>query len=288
MTMNYHMESSHVAEYDLYKLPGVDFTLRGPQWPLEAETPSISFLGAAQTFGAFCKYPFPNLVGEMCSARVLNFGRGGAGPGFYSKQQAVLDYVNSTDCCVVQLMSARSSVENKYMTSVEGLTRVHIKAGSYEGQEMLGHVAYQKLAEELPREEFFDLVQETRETFIEQFEELAKLITVPKILIYVGKNPPLKDFDRDDNWSNNDLIGIHPHMISENMVQRIGAFFDHTIEVHGAAGFNQKMVNRFTGDYVSIKRSETYTVTRHNAYISPYMHVKAAIQLYGAVNNAII
>ncbi|MDO6484948.1 DUF6473 family protein [Shimia thalassica] len=287
MTLNYHMESSHVAEYDLYTLPGVDFTLRGPQWPLHASTPSISFLGAAQTFGAFCKYPFPNLLGEMLSARVLNFGRGGAGPGFYSKQQAVLDYVNSTDCCVVQVMSARSSVENAYMSTVEGLTKVEMLKGSKKGQIILGHAAYKDLANELPREEFHALVAETRETFIKQFELLASQITVPKILVYVGRNAPLKDLAVDEKWQNNELIGLHPHMISESVVARVSEFFDQTILSHGALGFDQKMMNRFTGENVSIKRSETYTVTRHNAYISPYLQTKTALSLYRPINEVL-
>lgn len=288
MTMNYHFESSHIAEYNLYTLPGLSFTLRGPQWPLHASTPSISFLGAAQTFGAFCKYPFPNLLGEMCSARVLNFGRGGAGPGYYLKQQPkVLEYVNTTRCCIVQVMSGRSSIENSYMTSPYGLASVEIKKGQFSGQTIIGHNAFPKLFEELPRSEFLDLIRETREAYIEQMIGLAAHIKVPKILLYVGRNEPLGDAPLDENSKFFNIFGVHPHMITKSMIARMGVHFDQTIFVHGSEGFEQRLMSRFTGEFVSIERSETYTIKSHDAYISPALHVKAAQELYAPVSTII-
>ena len=67
-------------------------------------------------------------------------------------------------------------------------------------EEILGHIAYRDLAAELPREEFFSLVEETRDKFIEQFRVLADQIKVPKVLLYVGRNAPLKDHTIDDDW----------------------------------------------------------------------------------------
>ncbi|GGO30432.1 hypothetical protein GCM10010991_15280 [Gemmobacter aquaticus] len=287
MTMNYHFESSHIADYDLYTLPGIGFTLRGPRWPLHASTPSISFLGAAQTFGAFCKYPFANLIGEMCSARVLNLGRGGAGPGYYLKQPKVFEYVNTTKCCIVQVMSARSSIENSYMTAPYGLASVEIKKGQLAGQTLIGHNAFQKLFEELPRGEFLDLIRQTREAYIEQMIDLSAQIKVPKVLLYVGRNEPLTDATLDENSKFSDIFGIHPHMITKSMVARMGAHFDQTVIVHGSEGFDQRLMSRFTGEFVSVKRSETYTVNSHDAYISPTLHVKAAQELYPTISAII-
>jgi hypothetical protein len=285
MTMNYFLESSHICGYELYTLPGVKFTLRGPQWPLEAPTPSISFLGAAQTFGAFCKYPYANLLGEMCSARVFNFGRGGAGAGFYNEHQTIIDYVNKTDCCVVQVMSARSSIENSYMESPWKLAGVRFKKGPLAGQAMMGHIAFPKLWEIVPQDEFYEIVEETRNGFVDQMTKLAELIKVPKILLYVGRNPPLPDIPLADQPKLNDLFGIHPHMVTRRMVERISAHYDATVFAIGDEGFDKPLVNRFTGETVSIKRSETYTVRKHDAYISPALHVRAALELYRPVND---
>jgi hypothetical protein len=110
VSLGYHLESSHIVDYELYALPGVPFTLRGPYWPLEGPTPQISFIGAAQTFGTFSKYPFANLLGDMVSARVLNLGTGGAGPETYLNKPRLLELVNASSLCVVQVMSGRASV----------------------------------------------------------------------------------------------------------------------------------------------------------------------------------
>lgn len=285
MTMNYFFESSHICEYDLYTLPGVNFTLRGPQWPLHATTPSISFVGAAQSFGAFCKYPYANLLGEMCSARVLNFGRGGAGAGFYLGQPAVLEYINNTECCVVQVMSARSSIENSYMESPYGLAGVKFKRGPFEGQSMMGHIAFPKLYEVIPYSEFYEIVEETRAGYVEQMVELAERIKVPKVLLYVGRHLPLPELSLTDQPKLNDLFGIHPHMVTIAMVDKMAQHFDATVIVCGPEGFDKPLVNRFTGETVSIKRSEAYTVKNHSAYISPALHVRAAQELYDPVNR---
>lgn len=287
MSANYFFESNHIADYDLYTIPGVDYVLRGPQWPLHASTPSISFLGAAQTFGAFCKYPFPNLLGEMCSARVLNLGKGGVGPGYYLEQPKVIEYVNTTRCCIVQVMSARSSIENSYMKSVNGGASVEIRKGAMAGQTMLGHHAFPKLYEELPHAEFFDLITETREAHVAQMIRLSRQIKVPKVLLYVGRNEPLLDEPMGDETPLADVFGVHPHMITKGMIESLRPHFDQTVIVHGSEGFDERLMNRFTGEFVTVKRSETYTVKTHNAYISPALHVKAAQELYPRVSRII-
>ena len=286
MSLNYQIESSHVVDYELYRLPDIDFVLRGPYWPFDGDVPIISFIGAAQTFGVFSKYPFANILGDMCSAQVLNLARGGAGPGFYCDNESVIRRVNRSSACVVQVMSARSSVENKYMTSVNGLASVIFNSGSYIDRTMLGHHAFRILGEELDRRSFFELVLETRENFVKQYEILSEMITVPKILLFVGKHPPIRDFETyESNWQTNDLIGSHPHMVTDSVFSKISAYFDATVKVYGPEGFDSKLVNRLNGGYCSIRRSDTYTVTRHNAYISPFLHAKTSVALFDLVNR---
>lgn len=286
MSMNYQMETSHIVDYQLHTLPGVPFVLRGPAPAPEGKAPAIGFIGAAQTFGAFCKYPFPTLLGEMASARVFNFGRGGAGAGFFLDQPGVIDHLNRTDLCVVQLMSARSSIDNSYMHSTEGLASVIFKKGSRAGEKMLGHRAFQLLAAELSREEFHALVQETLAGAIDQYRRLLARITVPKVLVYVGRKPPLGSFDlKDPGWAPSDMIGQHPHMIDQATFDAVAAMCDDALMVHGSEGADQRLMNRFTGDYCSITRPPNTVVTRHSLYISPALHVKAALRLYPIVSG---
>jgi len=284
MTLGYQIESSHVAEYNLYTLPGLDYTLRGPHVSVDGDAPYISFLGAAQTFGTFCNYPFPNLVGEMVSANVLNLARGGAGPDLYLSRQKIFEYVNETDCCVVQIMSARSS-HNSYMRVISGGATVVITGGSHKGKKMLGHRALEMLSDELPREVFYRAVEESKSYFLKQMEEIAKRITVPKILLFLGKNAPLPEFAMNDSWSLSDLVGTHPHMVTERMVKKLSAHFDATVVSYGSNGVKMKLLNRFNGEFTSVKRSEADVITTHKVYIPPLLHVKTALKLYDPVNR---
>ena len=276
MSMNYQLESSHIADYELFTLPGVDFTLRGPAPALEATPPLISFLGAAQVFGTFCRYPFPNLLGEMCAARVLNLAAGGAGPGFYLERPVVLDHVNRSSVAVVQVMSARSSVKNRYMTSVNARASVELRLPGETPLRMLGHHAFERLAASLDADAFASVIEETLENFVAQYAALAEAIRVPKILLYVGRNPPIAT-------ARPVRVGTHPHFVSEDVLARLAPLFDDLVIVSGDTGFDARLMNRFTGEYASIKRSETFTVSTHSAYIPPYMHVRTATALYDSV-----
>lgn len=283
--LNYQMESSHVADYDLYTLPGVPFTMRGPAAAPEGRADSISFIGQAQTFGAFCQYPFPNLLGAMCSAQVFNFGRGGAGPGYFRDQEAIIDYVNNSSCCVLQMMSARSSVENEYFSSVNGLASVEFKKGPRKGEKMLGHRAYDVLATELSVGEFTDLVKSTREHYLSQFKELIDKIEVPKVLLYIGRRRPLRNWSLKARIRPKALIGLHPHMVTEGMVAEIGSQCDEVVTVYGDEGVRHRLLNRFDGNYTTIRRAEDRWIKDHSTYISPYLHVEAAMKLYGPVKR---
>lgn len=282
MTIGYQMESSHVADYHLYTLPGLDYTLRGPYTPVDGNAPSISFLGAAQTFGAFCKYPFPNILCEMVSANSLNLARGGAGPDLYLSRPKVFDYVNKTNCCIVQIMSARSS-NNSYMRVLGGGARVEILAGSHKGEKMLGHRALEKLYDELSPEQFFKIIDESRAYFLKQMVKISKKIKVPKILLFVGKKGPLPHVAAKDSWSLTDLVGIHPHMVTETMLEKLSVHFDATVVSYGTKGIDMGLINRFTGDLTSIHRSPTETIKTHKVYIPPLLHTKTALELHDPV-----
>jgi hypothetical protein len=285
MSLLYQSESSHIVDYELYRLPDIDFVLRGPYWPFDGDVPTISFAGAAQTFGTFVKYPFANLLGDMCSAQVLNLGRGGAGPGFYCNAPNVVRRINQSSACVVQVMSVRSSAENRYMKTLEGLASVVLNFGPHKDETMPGERAFGLLAKALDRPSFVEVVLETRENFIRQYEALAAMITVPKILLFVGKNPPLPDAKENEGSGRvQDMIGSHPHMVTKSVFERISAFFDSSLMVHGSEGFDSRLVNRLNGRYCSIKRSETYTVSKHDAYIPPFLHAKTAVTLFDVVN----
>lgn len=136
------------------------------------------------------------------------------------------------------------------------------------------------LSSELPREVFFEIVEETRANFIRKYQALSEAIAVPKILLFVGPHPPLSDVEVSDAWTPHDLIGVHPHLVNQRTIERIKPFFNAYVEVTENEGTTSRLLNRFTGSYCEIQRSETYTVRTHSAYISPRLHAMAALKLF--------
>jgi hypothetical protein len=287
--LNYQHESFVVADYDLWCAPGIPFYLRGPRCHFHEDVPSIAYLGAAQTFGTFVKYPFPSLLGDMLSCETLNLGRGGAGPGFYTRTTTCLDYVNDCDACVVQVMSARSSAVNSYMRTTQGLASVELLKGARKGETVLGHLALKTLYKELDRSAFTEMIRETLDNYLAQYRRLAESITVPKILLYIGRRPPLETSDLDAAYDAglNKIVGIHPHMVTQDILRQLGALFDATVVVFGSEGSARRLTNRFTGGYVSIPRRPTYSVRTHQAYASPYLHTSAALELFEQLKTVV-
>lgn len=224
----------------------------------------------------------------MVSARTLNFGIGGAGPQTYFNRKKILDLVNDSSMCVVQVMSGRSSISNSYMEHLDGGASVIMRQGALAGENMTGAKAFSHLATELERGHFFEVIEETRDNFIKMYERLANLISVPKILLFVGPYKPLDDYKVTDSvWKPHDLIGVHPHLINKGTLDRIAPYFDEYVQVFGKAGNESKLVNRFTAEYCSIKRSPQYTIVKHDAYISPQLHVQAALELLDPTRRAL-
>lgn len=279
MSINYQTETFQLIDYDLWCIPELNFYLRGPRCHFASSTPTISFIGAAQTFGAFAKYPFAAQVSEMLGAECLNLGRGGAGPRFYLNNPKLIDLINNSNACVVQVMSARSSMYNSYMESTHDLASVRITQGKHEGKVVLGHKAIELLKDELSEEQVRSLLNETIDNFLKDYENLLARIKVPTTLVYVSKRDLLPEVD---TWSTSELykVGIHPHFITQSVFERLSSLCDNSLKVVGQDGFDSRLINRFTGEYAAIKRSETYTVRKQDAYISAHMHSRTALELF--------
>ena len=91
MTHYYQETDLEVFDYQIYCLDEklfdaqskTPFLLRGPKPYTLQKVPYFVCIGAAQTFGSFCKKPFPILLQESLGISCINLGRGGAGPAFF-------------------------------------------------------------------------------------------------------------------------------------------------------------------------------------------------------------
>ena len=87
MSYFYQKEVGDNIDYNITDSP-FGFPVRGPfvdQLEDQSPIPTVAFLGAAQTFGTWCEFPFPTLVSSALSVNSLNLGYGGAGPAFFQE-----------------------------------------------------------------------------------------------------------------------------------------------------------------------------------------------------------
>lgn len=71
---DYQRRDWEVVDYNTYTLPGTNLTCRGPRLNTLQEGQYIVCLGAAQTFGCFCKEAYPSVLSKQLSFPVLNLG----------------------------------------------------------------------------------------------------------------------------------------------------------------------------------------------------------------------
>lgn len=288
MGLNYVLESGHIVDYEVWKADGIDFVLRGPRPVPGAAAPRIAFVGSAATFGVFARTPFPTLLGDMLSCQVLNLGRGGAGPGFFTKSAAAIRMINQSACAVVQVMSGRSSLSNSAMESVEGLASVIVKAGSNAGSKLLGEDALRAIGRELADADAARIYDESIGSYLRQYEQLFGLIEVPTVLLYVGtKQPDAPPCTVEEKARRIREPGVNPHLVDAQMLRSLGAWAWETAVVIDDSLRASRLVNRFTGRYEVLQRPGAKRLERNDVYASPYLHAKAALALYTPLSRLI-
>jgi hypothetical protein len=249
----------------MYRLEGVPGDLRGPKPPDMAHVGRmVSFLGAAQTFGAMCRYPFPNLISSMLGRDVLNFGFGGAGPRrFMGSHAGVLAYVNQSRVCVVQVMSGRSE-ENRLMVNPTGGQELRWRTDAEDVGLRPADKMYAELLRLHPRDEVIDVVSQTRRNWIDSYRALAAQIRVPKILLWVSTREP--DF-KETVKSVHGIFGKYPQMVNAHMLASITDSFD-AVAMAVAPPETPALLSRFTGLPIDVESAGYYP--------SQQLHIRAA------------
>jgi hypothetical protein len=280
----YQRRDGHLIDYELY--PFGDKLLRGPK----PQGPYIAYLGAAQTFGTYCKRPFPNILGEKLDIGTMNFGLGGKGPEFYRDENSILEAANKAELVVVQIFSARS-ITNSVYDAVAGSNRVIRRI---DNREMQAEQAFFELVsgrDPRGRTRGFlqALIEECRRNYAFAMVELLQKIERPTVLFYysvrrpnypdrypnrllqwglrqVGSSPLLvKAFDghfRHALWT---LLGRFPHLVNADVVSQIKPHSNHYVECATRVGMPQKLID-LQGEFAGWNRY----------YPSPEMHEEAA------------
>ena len=283
---SYVRSDRNLIDYELYDFQNLE--LRGPK---SDKNKYISYIGGAQTFGRYCQEPFPNILGNKLNIGTLNFGRGGVGPNYFLKNETIINAINQTELVVVQVISGRSvnnSVffspnDNSYgirLIDNKEMKAIHIFKDLIIGKDIRGRdINFIK-----------NLVEETRQNYLDGMIAMLQKIKVPKILLWFSVRHPRYQESYDNNARykefirskiNNILetifqnrIGFFrgyapekyiyadfPHLVNEQMIEILKPYSDAYVECVTKVGLPQTLIN-FKGDKV---RTDNY-------YPSPEMH----------------
>ena len=288
----YQKRDGDIVDYQLYQLEKTGLWFRGPKPNYLQKGRYAVCIGAAQTFGCFCQNPFPQRLQEQLDMPVLNLGYGGAGPYFFLKHSALLDYINKAEFVVVQVMSGRSESNALFRSGgLELLTRRSdgIKLGADAAyRELLEDSLWRKIPIAKSRFRKVDsifgakkakkVVTETRDNWIVHYQALLEKISVPKVLFWFSKRSP--DYqEKYDKLGN--LFGDFPQLVNRGMVNEISPFCDEYVECVSQRGTPQPLISRFTGELTTIdpscdRQDLGGKIWTHNTYYpSPEMHEDA-------------
>jgi hypothetical protein len=215
MSLGYQGDDRNIVDYKLWALPDVGALLRGPRrWT--GSRPFLTFLGAAQTFGRFVQRPFPEIVGGVLDADYINFGAAGAGPEYYINRSTILNYVNRSTLCVVQVMSGRS-VSTPLLESVQGGGMLKFLDGPRAGENAMAADAYRLVAREYGAEALRQQVADARERWVWCYRSLFDKISVPIAILWMSTRATDTSADPDKDGQ----LGEFPHLIGRKELEAI-------------------------------------------------------------------
>lgn len=142
-------------------------------------------------------------------------------------------------------------------------------------------VLYRELINRKSKAELAMLVQETRDSWVTDFAELANRITVPKVLLWLSVREP----DYQISYSSvNRLFGAFPQLVDGATLSRVSGYFDRVVMCVSAGGLPAPLLNRFTGKRVQVQR-DLHLMKNNGYYPSQEMHMRAALALEPVIRS---
>lgn len=287
MTHYYQEADWEVVDYHIYCLDeavidrqtNAAFLVRGPKPENLQKGQYFVCIGAAQTFGRFCEKPFPNLLQEKLGISGLNLGRGGAGPSFFSQENArLMEYINRARFAIVQVMSGRSASNSLFESKGLGY---YIKKS--DGSSCIGaDDAFKELLSHSNKQYVKRIVAETRMNWIESYQELLEQIKIPKILLWLSVRKPRY---LEHYYNVYSLFGKFPQLVNKETVDRVKKYCDYYVECVSSREMPQPLINRFTGKPTAVEDKWGGGTWSENWYYpSPEMHIDAANALEKVIN----
>ena len=224
MGIGYQFTDRWAFDYELWYLDGLKMALRGPRTVFDLKSRYWTFVGAAQTFGRFSPRPYPAVVSAWHSVPHVNLGFAGAGPEYFAKNPELLNIINSSELCFLQIMSGRSTSTQLLKTVGYGGV-LQFSSGPLEQQRFLAAAAYKKLLEHYGADAVRQQIQEARTNWTEAYRELLAQIRIPVLCVWIEQADEVAD---GAEGVRKGLLGGFPHLITE---EEIRVFNDAGVEI---------------------------------------------------------
>jgi hypothetical protein len=274
MGSDYQRFDAPHLDYDLWDCPfDKAVKLRGP--PVDRTRPYVVCLGAAPTFGRFCREPFPELLSRQLGMQVLNAGVAGAGPSTFLRG-GWSEWLNGAKAVVVQVLAARSESNSLFESDP---TRGALGVRRSDASPMRFEEFLRRLMETSDPATVRQVVAETRQNYVRNMIRLLEGIRSPTILLWLSKRPP--------RYAINDrklhgILNAHPQLVDDAMLDQLRGHADAVVECVSSAGLPQRLwpaAECLPGTVLA----EGVLTNRY--YPSPEMHALAAAKLADACRS---
>lgn len=280
--VQYQGRDAAVVDYELFELPELEYTLRGPCPPTFDGRQYAAVLGAGQSFGVLVRDPYVHKLQRAIGFPFLNLSVGGSAPDLYLRNTAYLDYVNRSRFCIVQVQSARGS-HNSYFEARHGKNMLRPRGSKLPF--VPGDTAFEKMIENEEPALVRAVIGELRANWIREMIQLLAKIEVPKIVLWFSKRTP--DY-REGKANYKAMAGVFPQFVNRAMVNEIVDFADRYVEVVTSRGMPHVLTDKSTDEPIEVYLGDAKVQQSVNTYYpSPEMHEDAFTQLLPALQTVI-
>jgi hypothetical protein len=276
----YQTRDWDVVDYQMYVIPGLRYTLRGPK-VAEGARHYASIIGAGQSFGVLVRDPYAHKLARDLSMEVMNLSVGGSAPALYLGNPAAIAACNASSLCIIQILGGRSS-HSTYFESRDGKNMLRPRGSKLPF--VPGDTAYEAMFASEPPIVPQIVIGEVRANWTKEMLQLLALIKVPKILLWFSERSP--DALPETFTTYRQAAGKFPHFVTRKMIDEIRDYADDYVEVVSTRGMPNRLTNRFTGEPARILLGDGAKPASEDPYYpSPEMHEDAHAALLAPVRR---
>ena len=248
------------AFFDYKLFERFDFSLRGPEWPID-EPADFNLVGSARVFGRFVDKPLTTLLQDEHGIRAHNLGTAGGNPFMYMKRPDFLNYLATSKAVPIVQVCGADGHSNDWFTRITGRT-MRVKKdglGLQVGTNVRGGVGYRTAFKQLPFAEVVEQIRKGQQFILDDYRELKAALGRPAVIMYFSDRPARKLTKR----TYRDLFKF-PHCVDRDMWEELKTIFEYSLEIVSDDGMPYTVTDGKTSVKVDLYPSEAMHRTAAN------------------------